>query len=168
VDDGGRLSDAEILRSVDATVLDVLLPALRDDADWARAAAIQLVGLVRYAARRGPDPTADRVEELAVALDGLADNALVATTWNGDRSRDLVMRAVSAALTAAVGRVDPEATEVRTVLRPLVVRQLDDELAETAPLVAAFRGQLDNSVPGTQLRNSVPGTQLQDGEAEDA
>jgi hypothetical protein len=28
-------------------------------------------------------------------------------------------------------------------VRPVVVRHLDDELAVTAPLVAAFRGRLD-------------------------
>jgi hypothetical protein len=32
---------------------------------------------------------------------------------------------------------------VREVLRAVVVRQLDEELEITGPLVAAFRGQLD-------------------------
>src|SRR5262245_5010217 len=50
----GSLSDAEIHRAVAATVFDVLLPAIPADAEWARAAAVQLVGLARYAAQRGP------------------------------------------------------------------------------------------------------------------
>ena len=35
------------------------------------------------------------------------------------------------------------ADEIRAVLRPVLVRQLDDELAVTAPLVSAFRGVID-------------------------
>jgi len=137
------LTDAEIHRAVAATVHDLLLPALRDDADWARAAAIQLVGLARYAARRGPDQTAARIDELAGALTALAGNALVAAAWDGDRTQRAVMHAAGAVLAASVGRADPAATEARTAIRPLLVRQLDDELAETAPLVDAFRGKLD-------------------------
>ena len=137
------LTDAEIHRAVAATVHDVLLPALRDDADWARAAAIQLVGLARYAAQRGPDQTAARVAELAGALTALAGNELVAAAWDGDRSQQAVMDAAGAVVAAAVGRADQAATEARAAIRPLLVRQLDDELAETAPLVDAFRGRLD-------------------------
>jgi hypothetical protein len=137
------LSDAEILRSVEVTVRDVLLPALPEDAGWARAAAVQLAGLARYAATRGADQTASRVEELAGVLAELAGNEIVAAHWDGDRSQASVMAAAGAALAAAVARTDPAAAEVRTVLRPVVSRQLDDELAETAVLVRAFRGQLD-------------------------
>jgi hypothetical protein len=53
------------------------------------------------------------------------------------------MAAAGAALAAAVGRDDAAADEVRAVLRAVVVRHLDDELAVTGPLVQAFRGQLD-------------------------
>ena len=137
------LTDAEIHRSVETTVIDVLLPVIPADAEWARAAAIQLVGLARYAATRGPDRTAERVDELAAVLSELAANDLVASVWDGDRSQGVVMAAAGAALAAAVGRDDAAADEVRSVLRPVVVRQLDDELAETAPLVDAFRGKLD-------------------------
>lgn len=140
--DRDTLSDAEILRSVDETVLNVLLPALRDDADWARAAAVQLVGLVRYAARRGADRTDDRVAELADALAALDGNPLV--DWDGDRARPSVMGAASAALRRAVADDGPNGDSIRHTLRPVVVRHLDDELAETAPLVGAFRGQLDD------------------------
>ena len=137
------LTDAEIHRAVAATVLDVLLPALRDDADWARAAAIQLVGLTRYAARREADRTAARVAELADVLTALGDNELVADAWDGDRSQRSVMRAAGIVLAAAVTRADLAATDASAAIRPVVVRQLDDELVETAPLVDAFRGRLD-------------------------
>lgn len=135
------LTDAEILRSVDETVLHVLLPALSDDADWARAAAVQLVGLVRYAARRGPDPTDARVAEIADALAVLADNGLV--DWDGVRSRSSVMTAAGDALRRAVADDGPAGDQIRRMLRPVLVAHLDDELAETSPLVGAFRGQLD-------------------------
>jgi hypothetical protein len=70
-------------------------------------------------------------------------NEIVAAVWAGDRSPPAVMAAAGAALAAAVGRDDAAADEVRAVLRAVVVRHLDDELAVTGPLVQAFRGQLD-------------------------
>jgi len=137
------LGDADIHRAVAATVRDVLLPALRDDANWARAAAIQLVGLAQYAARRGPDRTSARVAELAAVMTTLAGNELVDAAWDGDPSERAVMHAAGAVLAVAVGRGDEAAQEAVDALRPVLVRQLDDELAETAPLVDAFRGRLD-------------------------
>jgi hypothetical protein len=136
------LTDAEILRSVEATLREVLLPALPADAEWARAAGVQLVGLVRYAVDRSADRTAQRVAEIADVLTDLAGNEIVGALWSGDRGQRAVMAAAGAARAAAVGRRDVAADEVRAILRPLVVRQLDDELAETAPLVDAFRGVL--------------------------
>ena len=85
------LTDREILRSVEDTVLRVLLPSLRDDAGWARAVAIQLAGLARYAAQRPADATAERVDEIAAVLGGLTRNEIVSGVWSGDtsqRSRD--------------------------------------------------------------------------------
>lgn len=137
------LTDTEIHRAVHATVVELLLPAIRDDAEWARAAAVQLAGLARYAERRGVDRTEARVAEVADILSALAGNELVDAHWDGDRSQRSVMGAAGAVLAAAVARRDPAAVEVRQALRPVVVRQLDDELAETAPLVDAFRGKLD-------------------------
>jgi hypothetical protein len=137
------LTDAEIHRAVATTVRDVLLPALRDEADWARAVAIQLVGLARYGAERSGDQTASRIAELAGVLDALAGNELVDEAWNGDRSQRAVMGAAGAILAAAVGRDDDAARAAVGALRPVLLRQLDDELAETAPLVDAFRGRLD-------------------------
>ena len=110
---------------------------------WARVAAVQLVGLVRYASARTTDPTADRAVEVAAALHALAANEIVAAVWDGDRSERAVMTAAGAALAGAVGRDDAAATEVRAVLRPVLLRHLDEELAVTSPLVAAFRGRLD-------------------------
>jgi hypothetical protein len=141
--DEQSLSDADIHRSVEATLLGVLLPAIPDDEQWARAAAIQLAGLARYAAGRGPDRTSPRVREVADVLNSLARNELVASAWNGDESAGVVMAAAGAVLAGAVGRDDDAARQVRNVLRPILVRQLDDELDETAPMVDAFRGKLD-------------------------
>ena len=53
------------------------------------------------------------------------------------------MEAAGAALATAVGRDDEAADEVRRRLRPVLIRQLDDELADTSMLVDAFRGKLD-------------------------
>jgi hypothetical protein len=138
---GGRLGDAELWRCVDATLTNVILPALAEGEDWARAATVQLIGLARYAAGRPGDVAAERRADLAGVLASLADNPLV--DWDGDPSEASVQGAAGRALAAAVGRDDGAADEVRRVLRPIVVGQLDDELAFTAPLVAAFRGKLD-------------------------
>jgi hypothetical protein len=138
---GGRLDDAEVWRCVDATLTGVILPAIADGEDWARAATVQLIGLVRYAAGRPADVTGERCAELAGVLASLAGNPLV--DWDGDPSEASVQGAAGRALAAAVGREDDAADEVRRVLRPIAVRQLDDELAVTAPLVDAFRGKLD-------------------------
>lgn len=137
----GRLDDGELWRCVDETLTHVILAALPDDAEWARAAAVQLIGLVRYAERRGADTTAERTRELARVLRQLAANEHV--NWDGQVSERSVDDAVGSALADAAGRTDADADEVRRVLRPIAVRQLDDELAVTAPLVAAFRGKLD-------------------------
>lgn len=134
-----RLDDAELWRGVEATVRDVLLPAITDE--WARAAAIQLVGVARYAQRRPSDPTATRVAEIAAALDQLASNPLVPQRSGDDEVA--VLDAAGRALAAAVGDDGAAGDAVRSTLRPVVVRQLDDELVVTGPLVAAFRGKLD-------------------------
>ena len=137
-----RLDDAELWRCVDATLTGVVLPAIADDQAWARAATVQLIGLVRYAASRPADASADRTLEVAAALTQLASNELV--DWDGDLVDSNVAAAAGRALAASVGRVDAAADEIRAVLRPVLLRQLDDELAVTAPLVGAFRGVLDD------------------------
>lgn len=139
-----RLDDAELWRCVEVTVRDVLLPALRSDAEWASAAAVQLVGLARYAARRpGVEITAQHRAARLDALTELSDNPYVTAHWHGQTDDDAVDAAVADTLVAAVGHDDPAAVAVHLRLRALLIEQLDDELAVTAPLVRAFRGQLD-------------------------
>jgi hypothetical protein len=135
------LDDAALWRCVDATVHDVLLPALPADQQWARAVAVQLVGLARYAASRPADTSDLRAAEAAAVLETLGDNPLV--RWSGDHQAGPVMEAAGAALAAAIGRDDDAAAEIRALLRPVLLRQLDDQLTVTAPLVDAFRGNLD-------------------------
>jgi hypothetical protein len=136
-----RLDDAELWRCVDATLTNVILPAIADGEDWARAATVQLIGLVRYAAGRPADASAERHAEVVEALSQLSGNPLV--DWDGTDDDAPVHAAAGRALAAAVGRTDADADAVRSVLRPVLVRHLDDELAVTAPLVNAFRGKLD-------------------------
>lgn len=137
-------TDAELWRSVATTVERVLVPAIADD--WARVAAVQLVGMARYGATRPPDPTAARTAELADALDRLRSNEIVGTHWP-DRSEttETVFGAVSRVLADAVGRDDAAGDEVRAALRPVVVRHLDDDLAVTGPMMAYFRGRLPDA-----------------------
>jgi hypothetical protein len=137
-----RLGDADLWRSVERTLHEVLLPAIPEEQEWARTTAVQLIGLARYAAARPPDATAERVAELRAALAALAGNPLVEGLGD-DADAGAVFEAAGRALAAAVGRHDAGADQVRRAVRPVVVRHLDDELAVTAPLVAAFRGRLD-------------------------
>lgn len=134
-------TDADLWRSVEVTVRNVLLPSLADD--WARVAAIQLIGLAEFARTRPEDPLDDRVAELATVLDALGDNPIVAAHRPASaEDAAAVLGAVSAILADAVARQDDAGDEVRARLRPIVSRQLDDDLAVTGPLMPYFRGQL--------------------------
>lgn len=135
-----RLTDDELWNGVEATVRNVLLPALTDD--WARAAAVQLVGVARYARRRPADLLYARTAEISATITALGHNPLVAPELAATGAHD-VLAAAGRILAAAVADDGPAGHEVRAVLRPVLVRHLDEELAVTAPLVAAFRGKLD-------------------------
>jgi hypothetical protein len=142
-DPNGQLDNAELWRCVEETVRDVLIPALRDDADWALAVAVQLVGLARYAGHRPTSTGKHRVDELAAILDAKSNNELVAKHWRGNDASSSVIDVVGRILAEAVTQTGPDADEIRRSLRPVIVRHLDEDLAVTSPLVNAFRGQLD-------------------------
>jgi hypothetical protein len=131
-------------RSVEATVRDVLLPALADD--WARVTAVQLVGMARFAGTRPADPAGARAAELASVLDEMSANPVVAPHWQAPSTEPAaVFSAVSAVLADAVPRDDAAGDEVRARLRPVVSRHLDDDLAVTGVLMPYFRGQLPDA-----------------------
>jgi hypothetical protein len=134
-------TDDQLWRGVEHTVRHVLLPAIDDE--WARAAASQLVGLARYAATRPNGRVDANTAELARVLATLADNPIVGRVPLASESAVDVFAAVGAALAAAVDDDGPDGDEIRAVLRPVVTRQLDDELAVTSPLIPYFRGQVD-------------------------
>lgn len=124
----------ELWRSVEHTVRHVLLPALGDN-EYARAAAVQLVGLTRLARMPPPD---DVASEVAATLDSLAGNELVERHGGGDP-----MQAAGRILAAAVGDDSPAADEVRATLRRVFTDRLDADVARTSMLVPYFRGVLD-------------------------
>jgi hypothetical protein len=131
----GRLSDSAIRACVS--------PALRavhasPPGPWASGTIAQLIALVEYADRRGADPTEERRAVLAATLDAIGANPLVPADGS-------VEERASAALVAAVGRDDVDAETVRSTLRPLLVAELDDELAETMPLMDGFRGKVPDA-----------------------
>jgi len=135
-------SDAQLWHGVEHTVHRVLLPHIDDE--WARAAAVQLIGVARYAMTRTPGRDDRNAVELIGVLDSLSHNPIVAEhTRCSDDTVD-VFAAVGGILAAAVGDDGPAGDEIRTTLRPVVTRQLDEELAETGSLIAYFRGQIDD------------------------
>lgn len=141
----GRPTDAALWHSVVSTLRTVVLPDVQDP--FARNAVIQLIGLALYALGRGDDPSANRVEAIAMALDSLVTNPLVAPQWpvSGPRLAATVMEVASTVLTAAVGHHDADADAVRAKLRPLLIADLDEDLTGTIVLLNAFRGKLPDA-----------------------
>lgn len=126
----GRLSDEAVAACV--------APALRviyEGGGWGRQVTAQLVAVVEYVEQRPADPVPARIAALSAVLDELAGNPLV----QGDgRPEDRA----AAALVAAVGRSDADADAVRRRLRPVLVDELDDELASTMTMMDGFRGRI--------------------------
>lgn len=128
----GRLSDAAIGASVAPTLREVHAdPA----APWSRQLVAQLVAVVEYARDRGDDPSLRRTADLAAALDALTGNELVPDAGSP-------YERAGAALAAAVAAPGPAAEAVQETLRPLLVAELDGELAETMAMMDGFRGRL--------------------------
>lgn len=131
-----------IARVSDEAVQAAVLPTLRavhdaDGGSWAHSTIAQLAGLLHHVAHR-PLPAAGRVDDLVGALAELGANPLVPPDGPP-------YGRASAALAGAVGRDDVDARAVRAVLRPLLVTELDDELASTAGLIDAFRGRMPDA-----------------------
>ena len=132
-----RPSDGALWASVVQTLRDVVLPAVTDD--FARITVVQLIGLAHYARTRDEDPTAPRAEAVAAALDTLTGCSLVSEHWqqHADRDPAAVLRAASDVLVACIALPDddPDAVAIRAGLRPLLLAQLDADLAGNAVLM---------------------------------
>jgi hypothetical protein len=131
----GRLSAAAVSASV--------VPTLRavhaaEGGTWARATIAQLVALLEHVEARPDDPRPARAATLEAALTAVAANPLVPRSGSADAR-------AAAALVSAVGRDDADAQAVRAALRPVLVAELDDELAVTAGLLDAFRGRMPDA-----------------------
>lgn len=114
-----RPSDDAIWASVANTLRTAVLPHVSDP--QARTSAIHLIGLATYASARGPDPDSERLAELRYALGGAAGQD--------------VMRSCFAVL------ADPD-HNARQVLRDILERHLEEDLAAEAALLQARRGQV--------------------------
>ena len=140
----GRPTDTALWASVEATLRRAVLPGIDDP--HTRQVVVQLVGLAAYARDRGPDPTPDRIEELAHELDRLAGDGhpVVAGRWSSEHARDAeaVMTACADVLAVAIDADDAARREVQRRLRPRLVDQLDADLATEDVLLGAFRGRL--------------------------
>jgi hypothetical protein len=136
----GQLDTASILASVAETLRAVVHPAIGDP--YVAGVVAQLIGLVDLARTGTHDPLPERTAALEAVLHSLAGNALVAPHWPGSDA----WSAASAALVATIdANDDAAATEVRAALRPLLIAQLDADLAEHMPLMDGFRGKVRNA-----------------------
>ncbi|MDE3204052.1 MAG: hypothetical protein KGQ66_07495 [Acidobacteriota bacterium] len=136
----GRPTEGAMWASVASTLRDTVLGSIHDE--YTRLATIALIGVADYAATRGADPGPDRRARLESALEALNANPLVAAAGSGTAAER-----AAAVLVGAVGRDDPAAAEVRTVIRTLLVRQLDEDLDATSGMGEAFRGRLPTRDP---------------------
>lgn len=127
-------ADHDLWRCVESTVRDVVAPAIEDPE--VHLVAEQTVALAQHARTRPEDPTVERAAEVGRALDDLADNPLVVDEWPivSNRPGD-VLAAASRVLVAAIGEGGAAADAVRSRLRPVLVRHVDDDLAVTAQLL---------------------------------
>jgi len=127
-----RVSDEAVAASIVPTLRAVHVAG---GGSWAAQTVAQLIGLVEYVESRGPDPRDDRLATLTAALDALMTNPLVPVDGAPEER-------AAAALVAAVGRTDAHADAVRSLLRTVLVAELDEELASTMVLMDGFRGRV--------------------------
>jgi len=123
VTDPHRVTQEAVLTSFVETLRAQIVPALDDR--WARSAAIQLAALAQLLRDRSADPSERRAEEIGAVLGTSTSSYPDALT----------------AAAEAFGRFG-EDDEQRRRLRALLIRHLDEDLADNMPLLAAFRGQM--------------------------
>lgn len=137
-----RPTDREILASIAQTLRNDIFPALAPG--WERSTVAQLVAIAEWAKARQGDPAAAREQAVVAALHTLRGNPIIVESSATEGSP---WQLASAALVAAIGRTDDAAVEVQRALRPVLVAQLDNELAETTPMMDGFRGRLRDVPP---------------------
>ncbi|MBT4492120.1 MAG: hypothetical protein HOC70_02680 [Gammaproteobacteria bacterium] len=138
-------TDNDLWHCMSETMRSVILPTIDDP--WAKIALIRLIGLAEYAPRRGDDPTKQRTRDLAGCVDALVAKfkplqQTLPADWPGEGATT-VLDFCSKLLTDAVGDDSAQSQAVRDELKPLLLRQLDEELAVTSPLIVSFAGGLN-------------------------
>jgi len=120
----------------------VLVPELHSV--WARTSAMGLLGQLRYAlARSTTNSLAAQDAELRACLDALCEEyaelreVAEAVETRGDANWDLRERA-GRFLVLAQAEETAAAAAVRARLRPLLVAQVRQDLAESGPMLQAF------------------------------
>lgn len=132
----------ELIEGAIRTIEEIFLPEMQTS--WARASAIQLVGLLRYTLARQASDLGERQDaELLDCLRGLPPNAVTSVLTHRP-AREAMLAAAGELLARSVGAGDGLALAVRTELRPLLTRHTAEDLAEAGPLLqgfmAGFRG----------------------------
>jgi hypothetical protein len=126
-----RLSDDAIWSSIARVLRDVVVPAVDDP--WARSTAVQLAALADLARTRRDDPAPSRAAEVAEVLSRLGVPCDAAS-----------YESTQAAASAYLGEAG-EDDSGRAALRAVLVRHLDEDLAESMALMTAFRGKMPDA-----------------------
>ena len=126
----------ELLNGAIRTIEEIFLPELRTS--WAKASAVQLVGLLRYALQRQAEDIERRQDaELLDCLRALPPN--VQTSALTHRPDGPALRGCAGALLIhAQGADDALAVAIGASLRPLLARHTAEDLAEAGPLLHGF------------------------------
>lgn len=119
------------------TIEEILLPELQTS--WAKATAVQLTGLLRYAAAREKDDIQARQDdEVRACLADLAARFPGRAPGSPAADRSTLRRHAGELLALAQGTSDEFAEAIRAELRPLLARHTAEDLAEAGPLLQGF------------------------------
>ena len=129
-------TQAELIGGAIRTIEEIFLPELQTS--WARASAVQLTGLLRYAlSRQEGDLQAIQDVELLDCLRALPANPYTAALTHRPAGADL-RRAASELLVHAQTHDDELAAMARERLRPLLAKHTAEDLVESGPLLQGF------------------------------
>ena len=138
--------DEVLVGSID-TIQNMLLPTLHDT--WARTAAGQLIGMLRYgrALASGDESVDSEVAELRTVITNLyaAHPHLESSVGelpssNSENEAFIILDLSSNLLNYALKETDKATEMILSDLRPLLVSHLDASLAETSPMLMSFGG----------------------------
>ena len=138
--------DEVLVGSID-TIQNMLLPNLHDT--WARTAAGQLIGMLRYGRTlaSGEETIDSEIAELKTVITNLYDahphlklSIGELPLSNSENEAFIILDLSSSLLNYALKETDKATEMILSDLRPLLVSHLEASLRETSPMLMSFGG----------------------------